>query len=183
VTGPPRRVGGPTRVRAPAAAGRPVRSGAVGTDDPPTDLVRQGLSTGPRPGAHVTDLGTLEWCWARLLTTTEGVLFARRGLERANLSVHFRVEDGQVQIPIGPFPGAAHLLGGATVTLGLAGHADDGLRWVVRATGTALLSILETDSLTASRSSHPARRVEPQGPDALLLNVDRLRGYHQAPTP
>jgi hypothetical protein len=146
-----------------------------------TDQPRDAVLTPARQVASVTDLGTLEWCWARLLTSTEGMLFSHAGLRPPRLAVRYSVEDGQVQIPMGSFPGAA-LLVGSQVTLGLAGHAGDGLRWVVRASGVAQLSTLTVDSLDARRDRRPARYPVPEAARTLLLDVDRLRGYHRAPS-
>jgi hypothetical protein len=139
----------------------------AGPGDPPKGQDGQQPT---RPDTTVTDLGTLEWCWARLLTTTEGVLFSHGGLRPSRRAVRYSVDFGQVQIPIGSYPGT-------DVTLGLVGHAADGQRWVVRATGVAQLSTLGVDPSEACRSSHPSQLLVPDGADTLLLNVDRLRGY------
>ncbi len=152
-----------------------------GPGDPPSDESHRPAAPAPHVDAHVIDLATPEWCWERLFTTTAGRLSSGLGRQPFSLPVGYSVENGEVLIPIGSTPGAAHLLGGIEVTLGLGGYTPGGLRWVVRATGVALLAVLGEDRLAAARNSHPARRVDLPRPDALLLNVDRVRGYYETP--
>jgi len=130
--------------------------------------------------AHVIDLATTAWCWARLLTANEGVLSSKRERQAAGFEVGYSVDDGQVRIPTRSFRSAARLLVDSEVTLGLAGHDEDGRRWAVRATGTASLPVLAVDSLAACRSSHPAGAASADL-GALLVTVDRLRGYYETP--
>jgi hypothetical protein len=150
-------------------------------DPPPADPGGPPPFAQPHPEGRVVDLATLDWCWMRLLSTSEGVLSSRGGRRPPSMAVGYTVDDGKVLIPIGTFSAAARLLAGTQATLGLAGHGEDGLRWVVRATGVALLSVMAADSLAACRNSHPARSSAPPGADALLLSIDRIRGYHESP--
>jgi hypothetical protein len=152
----------------------------TGPGEPPTSVDGRSSSVDADVEGHVIDLATPAWCWARLLSTTEGVLSSLREKKARGVAVSYTVGHGQVLIPIASFS-AGRLLAGSAVTLGLSGRAEDGLRWVVRATGVPVLSVLAGDSLTASRNSHPARSSEPEGVDALLLRIDRLRGYRETP--
>lgn len=149
--------------------------------DPPASTRSPSTLAGPDPDAHVIDLATPDWCWSRLLGTTVGVLSSRGARGPLSLPVTYTVDDGRVLIPIESFSETAHLFAGRVLSLGLAGHAQDGLCWVVRATGVAHLSLLAHGTLVACRSSHPAHGGAPHGSDALLLAVDRLRGYFETP--
>jgi hypothetical protein len=152
---------------------QPIRPGG-----PPSTLGDPPAFAGPDLDARVIDLASAAWCWSHLRSSTEGVLSSAGGRKPADLAVTYVVDDGQILIPSGSFVDAARLLVGTEVSLGLSGRAE-GLRWVVRATGLALLSVLPGDSLTACRDRHPAQGTAFLSSDALLLRIDRLRGYFE----
>lgn len=108
-----------------------------------------------------------------------GVLSSGPGPGPTSVSVAYTETGGQIVVPVDTEAGDVSSLAGSALTLALTGRTEDGLRWVVRATGTALLSLLEPDSLEACRSSHPARSSAPLPSDVLLLPVTWLRGYRE----
>lgn len=140
-------------------------------------------SAATEPGARVIDLADLDWCWSQLRSTTRGVLSSRSPRRPVNLDVTFTVADRNILIPVTWDQEVLHLIAGWEVALGLAGAEPDGLRWVVRVTGVADASLVPAGSGTyfASRRSHPALGVASRPSSALLLPVDRLRGYHETP--
>jgi hypothetical protein len=133
------------------------------------------------PGARVIDLADLDWCWSQLRSTTHGVLSSRG--RAVSLDVTYTMEEANLLIPVAWDHEVLHLLAGCEVALGLSGREPDGLRWVVRVTGVAALSLVPSSAGTyaAARRSHPALGVASQPSSALLLPVDRLRGYHETP--
>jgi hypothetical protein len=140
-------------------------------------------AAGSDPDARVIDIAAPARCWAHLRQTTEGVLSSRSARGSASLVVGYTVDDRQITIPIGSTDEAVHLLAGHEVTLSLTGHDDEGLRWVVRATGVAVLTppALQTGTLAACRNSHPAHGAAARPKEALVVPVTRLRGYYQTP--
>jgi hypothetical protein len=149
----------------------------------PTTPTNSPTMAGSDPDARIIDIAAPARCWAHLRHTTEGILSSRSTRGSTSLAVAYTVDDRQVTIPIGSYNEAAHLLAGREVTLGLTGHDDEGLRWVVRATGVAVLSppTLRSGTLAACRDSHPAHGAASRPNDVLLLPVTRLRGYYQTP--
>jgi hypothetical protein len=132
--------------------------------------------------ARVIDLADTDWCWSQLAASTRGVLSSRNFGRSANLDVEYTLDDEEIFIPIAYDHELLHLLAAQEVTLGLEGRDDDGLKWVVRVTGVANLSLLTAPDLFGP-SSHPAHRVAaPLDPDALLvLPSERIRGFHETP--
>jgi hypothetical protein len=132
-------------------------------------------------GSRIIDLATPVWCWARLRRATEGTLSYRSARGAASLAVGYTLTDRQIVIPIAAYDGRAHLAIDTEVTLGLTGHDEDGLRWVVRASGIAGLAIASSGStgLAACRQSHPAHGAPSPANEALLLPIARLRGFYE----
>jgi hypothetical protein len=155
----------------------PHRPGDVGT------TTTRSLTAATERGARVIDLADLDWCWSQLRSTTHGVLSSRSPRKAVSLDVSYVVEGQNLVIPVAWDHEVLHLLAGCEVALGLSGREPDGLRWVVRVTGVAALSLVPSSSGTyaASRRSHPALGVDSQPSSALLLPVERLRGYHETP--
>jgi hypothetical protein len=135
----------------------------------------------PDSGARIIDLATPPWCWAQLRSATEGILSYRSARGLASLAVTYTLTDRQIVIPIAAYNGRAHLAIDTEVTLALTGQDDEGLRWVVRATGIADLAVASSGSggLTACRQSHPAHGAASRANEALLLPVARLRGFYE----
>lgn len=148
-----------------------------------TTTTRRGPTAATEPGARVIDLADLDWCWSQLRRTTRGVLSARSPRRTLDLDVTYTVEGQDLLIPVVWNREVLHLLAGCEVALGLAGREPDGLRWVVRVTGVAALSLVPSAARTyaASRRSHPALGRDSRPSSALLLPVERLRGYHETP--
>jgi hypothetical protein len=134
-------------------------------------------------GARIIDLADPDWCWSQLAGSTRGVLCSLGPGRTATLDVEYTLHDEEIFIPIASDHELLHLLAAQEVTLGLVGFDEEGLKWVVRVTGVAGLSLpfSAPDLLDSSRRSHPAHRAASPDPDALLvLPSERIRGYHEA---
>lgn len=135
-------------------------------------------------GARVIDLANEDWCWAQLAGTTRATLFARCAGRTVALDVNYTLDDEEIHIPIASDHALLHVFAGQQVALVLAGRSNDGVRWVVRASGLAVLRLFAAaDALSQARRNHPAYHAAvPVDDDALLvLPANRLRGYHENP--
>jgi hypothetical protein len=139
--------------------------------------------TSPLTGDRIIDIGPPEWCWSHLSDADEGLLSYQTSRGPITLAVLYTIADQQITIPVAPFNDTAWLATGRDATLEVTGHGDDGLRWVVRATGP----VKRTESMSPtrqeiSRLSHPAN-----GPnwratassDQLVLPSARVRGFYE----
>jgi hypothetical protein len=145
------------------------------------------VGNGPRTlddGARVIDLADPDWCWSQLAGSTRGALCPCGPGRPATLDVEYTLHDEEIFIPIASDHELLHLLADREVTLGLVGFDDDGLKWVVRVTGIAGLSLpfSAADLFGSSRRSHPAHRgsASPDVDAMLVLPSERIRGYHEA---
>ena len=131
---------------------------------------------------RVVQLADPGWCWSRLAGARRGVLTLDGVVGSAGLHVDFTMDDLQVLIPVPAKDKVLRRMADLDVTLSLAGRADDGLRWVVRVTGVALLFAVPS----GSGGGEPTRAVQPGRAAAiplnhsLLLPVERLRGYQES---
>jgi hypothetical protein len=146
----------------------------------PTAGTRPGLPRPPVLEARVIELGDPDWCWSHLVTATHGVLTSPGSPGTAGHDVTYAVVDRELVVAARKDGRVLQLLAGSEVELDLTGRADDGVRWVVRATGLAEPTFLRgaAASPAGSGNGRPARQVPV---DALLVPAFRLRGYREAP--
>jgi hypothetical protein len=149
----------------------------------PAVSIRSRAPDGSNLPARVIHLADPGWCWTRLRSTALGVLSSQSPAPPVAEDVTYTVVGGEIVVPVPWDSEALHLLAGHEVTLGLSGRGEDGLRWVLRASGVAEFAMVRSSPVTLEdcRSSHPAHGPAFASTDTMLVAVDRLRGYHETP--
>jgi hypothetical protein len=138
------------------------------------------MSVPSQADLRIIDIGAPSWCWSQLGTEGVGILSYGSLRGRLSLAVPYAVRDRQITIPMGSFNAAGWLADGVESRLEVSGLTPDGLKWVVRATGTP--QRLELPGRARSRWMHPSNGVGDdfdKPSDWLVLWIPRVRGFYE----
>jgi hypothetical protein len=134
------------------------------------------MSTAAR---SVIAIGSPDWCWSQLGAAGDGVLSCASWRGPLSLPVPYAVTDRLVSVSLAWFNDAGWSAAGVTTRLEVSGVSSEGLRWMVRATGTADHS--QPRGLAYSRRAHPSNQPDDSPAEAagLVLLSPRVQGCYE----
>jgi hypothetical protein len=124
-------------------------------------------------------IGSPDWCWTRLGAAGDGILSCASWTSPLSLPVPYVVIDRLVTVSLAWFNHAGWSAAGLTARLEVSGITSAGLRWMVRATGTA--DQTGPRGLEYARRAHPSNQSDesPPGAAGLVLLTPRVQGCYE----